>query len=154
MSRMSDLGHRATNFMADHPDVAEMRARYARIANGRPAVALDGLVLLIGLYTAISPWVVHFRTTSTDLMVNNLITGILLTVMALGLATIGERMYRLVWACVPIGVWMIISPWVVTAGHSPNAGMIWNNVWLGALTFVVGLVATGLVLTTGRRTTA
>jgi hypothetical protein len=32
--------------------------------------------------------------------------------------------------------------------------MIWNNVWLGALTFVVGLVATGLVVTTGRRTTA
>jgi hypothetical protein len=48
VTRISGLGHRGTHDIAGHPDVAEMRARHERIAEGRPAVALDGVVLLLG----------------------------------------------------------------------------------------------------------
>ncbi|WP_043262733.1 SPW repeat protein [Streptomyces sp. CT34] len=143
---MSDLSHHAPD-ITSHPDVPEMRERYARLVGGRQAVALDGLVLLTGLYAAISPWVVHFRVTSPELTVNNLIIGLVLAVIGLGMTRVPERMYQLTWTCAAIGVWLIISPWVVTAGHSATAGLIWNNVWLGAVTFVLGLAATRLAMT-------
>jgi SPW repeat len=50
--------------MADHPDLVEMRERYERISATGPAVLTDGLVLLAGLWLAISPWVIHFNTTA------------------------------------------------------------------------------------------
>ncbi|WP_269859222.1 SPW repeat protein [Streptomyces sp. RPT161] len=148
---MSDLSHHTTD-ITGHPDVAEMRERHAKLAAGRQAVAVDGLVLLTGLYMAISPWVVHFHATNPDLTVNNLILGITMAVIGLGLTLAAERMYRLSWTCAAIGIWMIISPWVVTVGHSATAGLIWNNVWVGAVAFVLGLVAAGMAMTTSRRT--
>ncbi|MEU9504404.1 SPW repeat protein [Streptomyces sp. NPDC048196] len=147
---MSDLSH-STPDITRHPDVVAMQERYAQLTRGRQAVALDGLVLLTGTYATISPWVVHFRLTNPSLAVNNLILGITLSVIGLGLALAAERLYRLSWTCAVIGVWLIISPWVVTAGHSPTAGIIWNNVWIGAVACVLGLVATGMTVRTERR---
>jgi hypothetical protein len=142
---MSDLGHRAPD-IAGHPDVAEMRERYAKLEARREAVAIDGLVLLTGLYAAISPWVVHFRASNPDLSVNNLIIGLTMAAIGFGLTTPGGRMYRLSWTCAVIGVWMIISPWVVTLGHHPTAGMIWNNVLIGGVACALGLGAMGLIM--------
>jgi surface polysaccharide O-acyltransferase-like enzyme len=148
---MSELGHRASD-ISGHPDVAEMRERYAQMVNGRQAVALDGLILLTGLYAAISPWVVHFHTTNSELAVNNLLIGIALAVIGLGMATAGERMYRLSWTSAVMGVWLIISPWVVTVGHHATKGIIWNNVIIGAIACLLGLAASGVVMSTrGRR---
>ncbi len=66
MSDLSPTRHDITG----HPDVAEMRERYARVAGSSQTVAADGLILLTGLYTAISPWVVHFHA-QPDITVNN-----------------------------------------------------------------------------------
>ncbi|MEZ0069915.1 hypothetical protein ABIA32_005963 [Streptacidiphilus sp. MAP12-20] len=146
---MSDLGRR-TDDMHAHPDAAEMRERYARMMeNGRP-MAVDGLLVLTGLYAAISPWVVHFRIASFELTLNNLILGFGIAAIGLGLSLGDERAARLSWTCVPIGVWMIISPWVVTIGHTASRGMIWNNVIIGALTCLLGLAATRMLMRNGR----
>lgn len=147
---MSDLSHTPTD-ISGHPDVAEMRERYARVAGARQTVAVDGLILLTGLYTAISPWVVHFHT-QPGITVNNLIVGITMVVMALGLTLAGEKMLRLSWTIVAMGIWMIISPWVVTAGHGASAGIIWNNCLIGGIACVLGLAATAMVRTAGRST--
>ncbi|CAM5368487.1 hypothetical protein SANTM175S_00397 [Streptomyces antimycoticus] len=56
---MADVS-RAKGDLRGHPDVSEMRERYARMMDARDVVFLDGPVLLAGLYFAISPWVVHF----------------------------------------------------------------------------------------------
>jgi hypothetical protein len=149
VSRMSDLGHQAPD-ITGHPDVAEMRERYAQVLGGSQAVAIDGLMLLTGLYAAISPWVVHFHSTNPELATNNLIIGIALALFGLGLGTIGERMYQLSWTCAAIGVWMIISPWVVSVGHTATRGVIWNNVLIGAITCALGLAAYAMVLSTRR----
>jgi len=141
---MSDTAHR-TPHLAGHPDVSEMRERLERVAGRREAVTIDGLVLLTGLYTAISPWVVHFHGTNPNVAVNNLVVGIALALMGLALTLAGERMYRVSWTCALIGVWMIISPWVVSAGHSATAGIIWNNVWIGVAAILLGLGGASMV---------
>ncbi|GAA1689583.1 SPW repeat protein [Streptomyces yatensis] len=146
---MADVS-RAKGDLAGHPDVSEMRERYARMMDARDVVFLDGPVLLAGLYFAISPWVVHFSGTSPNLMVNNLVLGITIALLGIGLTTAPRRMYSLCWAMSAIGVWMIISPWVVARGA--DAGVIANNVVVGAITCLFGLVAAGMVMRKGRET--
>ncbi|MFR9798195.1 SPW repeat protein [Streptomyces sp. MS06] len=131
--------------MTSHPEVAEMRERLDRAAAGGGAIALEGLIMLAGVYTAISPWVVNFSGNS-EIAVNNLIIGITVGLVGLGLALAPERMFRLAWMLVPLGFWLVLAPWVVTATHGARAGIVWNNCWVGAVTAVLGLVAMGLTV--------
>jgi hypothetical protein len=50
-------------------------------------------------------------------------------------------MYGLSWAMCAMGIWMIIAPWIV--GSGPDKGVIINNVIIGALALVLGLVCAG-----------
>jgi hypothetical protein len=135
----------STGGMTEHPEMAEMRERLERTASSGRAIALEGLILLTGLYTAISPWVVHFAG-RPNITVNNLIVGITIGLIGFGLALVPQRMFRLAWALVPLGVWLLISPWVVTTTHSARAGIIWNNVLTGVITMALGLAAMGLTI--------
>ncbi|MFF5842976.1 SPW repeat protein [Streptomyces massasporeus] len=127
--------------ITSHPDASEMRDRYARVLGGRDVALVDGPVFLLGLYCAASPWIVHYTTSQPALVTHNLIMGIAIGLLALGFTRAPERMYGLSWAMCALGVWMIISPWVV--GESPDAGVVWNNIIIGALTVILGLVCAG-----------
>ncbi|GHF06410.1 SPW repeat protein [Streptomyces spiralis] len=142
--RSSDVGAHP-EMMGTHPEMAEMRERLERTASSGPAMAVEGLIVLTGLYAAISPWVVHFAI-QPAITVNNLIVGLAIAMIGVGLALAPERMFRLAWALVPLGVWLFISPWVVTVLHTARAGIIWNNCWVGAITVVLGLAAMGLTI--------
>lgn len=141
---MSDYRRQGAS-LTGHPDVAEMEERYSRIASGRQAIAVDGLILLTGLYTAISPWVVHFGFRNRDLSINNLIIGLALAVIGVGLASVPDRMHRLGWIAVPLGIWLIISPWVVPSNHSSPSSIIWNNCWVGGVACALGLAAAAMM---------
>ncbi|MFE7545097.1 SPW repeat protein [Streptomyces platensis] len=132
---MADVSHPRGD-LAGHPDASEMQARYDRVLGGRDVVLVDGPVLLVGLYCAVSPWILHFAGAQSALMVHNLILGVAIALMAVGFTVAPDRMYGLSGAMCAIGVWMIISPWIV--GSSPDAGVIWNNIVIGALTFLLG----------------
>ncbi|MEU0387814.1 SPW repeat protein [Streptomyces chartreusis] len=127
--------------ITSHPDASEMRDRYARVLGGRDVALVDGPVFLLGLYCAASPWIVHYTTSQPPLVTHNLIMGIAIGLLALGFTRAPERMYGLSWAMCALGVWMIISPWVV--GDSPDAGVVWNNVVIGALAVILGLACAG-----------
>ena len=142
---MSETSRHMSDITA-HPDAAEMRERFERVVESPRASLIDGMVVLLGLYMAISPWVVHFHGASPELTANNLIIGLGMAALGLGMALLPERLYRLGWIGVPIGAWMIISPWVVTVGHSATAGMIWNNICVGAAALLLGLAAQGMTL--------
>lgn len=124
--------------ITSHPDVSEMRARYAHMLGGRDVALVDGPVFLLGLYCAVSPWILHYTTSQPDLVPHNLIVGIAIGLLALGFTRAPERMYGLSWAFCAVGVWMIVSAWIV--GDSPDAGVILNNVIIGALALVLGLM--------------
>ncbi|GGZ42576.1 SPW repeat protein [Streptomyces bluensis] len=133
---MANVSHRGD--ITGHPDVTEMRERYARVLGGRDVVFMDGPVFLLGLYCAVSPWILHFTTSQPALVPHNLIIGVAIGLLALGFTAAPQRMYGLSWATCAIGVWMIISPWIV--GTSPDAGVIINNVVIGGLAVILGML--------------
>jgi hypothetical protein len=141
---MADISRHEVDF-SNHPDMSEMRDRYARVLGGPPAVAVDGLILLAGLYTAISPWVVRFADTGSRLTIDNLIIGLAVAALACGLTAAPTRMYRLSWAMAAIGVWQIITPWVI---GPDTVGIIWNNVVTGGVIAVLGVAAAALLIST------
>ena len=73
--------------MEEHPDIMELRARYELAAAAPLAQFADGLIFLTGLYLAISPWVVGFNASMRSLAVNDLITGVALALIGVGLAS-------------------------------------------------------------------
>ncbi|MET9904163.1 SPW repeat protein [Streptomyces sp. NPDC006446] len=132
---MADVSH-AGGDITSHPDASEMRARYERVIGGRDVALVDGPVFLLGLYCAVSPWVLHYTTSQPDLATHNLIMGIAIGVLALGFTVTPGRMYGLSWAICAMGTWMIISPWIV--GTSPDTGVALNSIIIGALAVVLG----------------
>jgi hypothetical protein len=149
---MSDISEHPTSTplhdINRHPDLPEMRERYERLLRGRQDSALDGMILLTGLYAAVSPWIVHFSASNPDLRTSNLIVGLAVAVFGLGLTMAPERMGRLGWACAAAGVWLIVTPWVATVGHHPTTGMIWNNVLVGAVVVLLGCATAGIRMAT------
>ncbi|SHH48741.1 SPW repeat protein [Streptomyces sp. 3214.6] len=122
--------------ISTHPDVSEMQARYDRMLGGRDVALVDGPVFLLGLYCAVSPWILHYTASQPALVTHNLIVGIAIGLLALGFTAAPARMYGLSWAMCALGVWMIIAPWVV--GSSPDAGVAVNNIIIGALAVILG----------------
>lgn len=136
--------------LAGHPDASEMQARYERVLGGNDVALVDGPVFLLGLYCAASPWIVHYTFSQPSLTTHNLIVGIAIGLLALSFAFTPTRMYGLSWAMCAMGVWMIIAPWIV--GNGPDAGVIWNNIIIGALAFLLGAVC-AMVAARSRRVT-
>jgi hypothetical protein len=116
-----------------------MRARYDRMLSRRDVALIDAPVFLVGLYCIISPWVVGFSATQADFATHNLIMGIAIGLLALGFTVTPERMYGMSWAMCAVGIWLAVSPWVLIT--DPGMSLAWNNIIVGALTFLLGLMA-------------
>lgn len=71
---MSGFSH-SSDDMASHTDAFEMRERYARVLSAHGVALLNGLVFLVGLFFAVSPWALHFAARPSDLAVHDLIVG-------------------------------------------------------------------------------
>jgi SPW repeat len=123
-----------------HPDLLALRARYERVAESMSAHVTFGLALLTGLYVAASPWIVGFSATG-PLTNCNVFAGIAVAFLAYGFATSLDRAHGMTWTLPVLGVWLIVSPWVLH-GFALSTGMIWSNVVAGALLTFLGLNAT------------
>ncbi|WP_373033304.1 SPW repeat domain-containing protein [Streptomyces sp. NRRL B-2790] len=42
---------------------------------------------------------------------------------------------------VPLGLWLILSPAVVTASHGVSPGIVWSNACAGGAVCLLGLIA-------------
>lgn len=131
--------------MAQHPDIVALRERYERAFETPQAWAAEGLMLMGGAYGAISPWVVGFRGASFGLAVSDLVIGLALVAMTIGFAGSGAHMHGLTWVTPMLGVWLIITPWVVR-GTDRTAGLIVSNVVTGACVVLIGLAMTYLAV--------
>ncbi|MGZ4526395.1 MAG: SPW repeat protein [Mycobacterium sp.] len=131
-----------------HPDLLALRASYDRAAESMSAHVIFGLALLTGLYVAASPWMAGFGATGS-LATSDLIVGIAAAFLAYGFATALDRAHGMTWTMPVLGVWVIVSLWILP-GVALTAGTMWSNVVAGALMTLLGLNATYF----GRRTRA
>lgn len=120
-----------------HPDILALRANYERAAQSGVVQATFGLAFLTALYAALSPWIIGFDATPR-LTVNNLIVGLAAAVTTLGFGAAFDRVHGMTWVLPLMGIWLIVSPWILR-GVAPTAGMIWSNIVAGALLTVFGL---------------
>ncbi|WP_226535655.1 SPW repeat protein, partial [Streptomyces daghestanicus] len=73
MANVSHTRGDTTHDLGSHPDAPEMRARYDRVLGGRDVMLMDGPVFLLGLYCAVSPWILHFTSSQPSLVAHNLV---------------------------------------------------------------------------------
>ena len=99
--------------------------------------------LVLGLWILVSPWVLQLTTAvsaeATGGAVSNAATWNLalvgIVVAALAVAAIYSFQAWEEWTNVGLGVWLIVSPWVL--GFSSSALLMWNAVIAGALIVVL-----------------
>jgi hypothetical protein len=122
-----------------HPDLLALRARYERVAESMSAHFTFGLALLTGLYVAAAPWIIGFNG-AASLPTSDFIVGIAVAFLAYGFATMLDRAHGMTWTLPVLGLWVLVSPWVVS-GVALTTGMIWSHVVAGALLTFLGLNA-------------
>ncbi|MFC8277988.1 SPW repeat protein [Streptomyces sp. NPDC057271] len=146
---MSDVSHRHGD-ITGHPDATEMRERYSQILQTRGVAAVEELIIVAGIWAAISAYTVHFAGLHPDLALSNLIVGIALAGLGLCMSMAPERTQDLNFVALLAGVWLIISPWVVA--RNADTGAIVSNVITGACVCLFALTAGGLLMSKSRKT--
>ncbi|MFE5481074.1 SPW repeat protein [Streptomyces sp. NPDC056527] len=127
-----------------------MRDRYSRMLQTRGVAAVEELVILAGIWAAVSAYTVHFAALHPDLALSNLIVGIALAGLGLCMSMAPERSQDLNFVALVGGVWLIISPWVVA--RNADTGAIVSNVITGACVCLFALTAGGLLMSKTRKT--
>ncbi|MGV9616116.1 SPW repeat protein [Nocardia xishanensis] len=127
-----------------HPDILALRERYDQAAEQPTVQVADGLMLLSGLYAAASAWIIGF-VGQTPLTMTNLICGIAIAVLALAYGSAYGRTHGIAFVAPLLGVWLIVSPWIV-AGVDTTTAMIWSNVVVGAVVCALGLGTAALAM--------
>lgn len=96
----------------------------------------SGINVLAGIWLFISAFVIYAHG---PMVTNNIIFGIIVTVLALIRVSGAYDQSWLSWLNALCGIWVIISPWAVmgTGANGPTQGMIINNVITGAVVAVL-----------------
>ncbi|RVW02563.1 SPW repeat protein [Rhodococcus spongiicola] len=130
--------------METHPDIAALRDSYDELGEGPALQFAGGLLVLAGLYAAASSFIVGFNG-QTTLMMTNMLAGLAVALLAVGHTTTYGRTHGITFVAPLLGVWLIVSPWLVS-GVSTSAGMIWSNVVVGAVVVVLGAASVGVAM--------
>ena len=98
----------------------------------------DPLNLLLGIWMIASPWVLRYSTEQNPTW-NAVILGALIALAAL------FALYRVMaweeWGNVVLGIWLVISPWLL--GFNGIMAAMWNAVIVGAIVAILALWALG-----------
>ena len=116
---------------------------YTRPANRTMARAsvktASGINVLAGIWLIISPFVLGFWRLPAATW-DNIIVGIVILILAA--TRVAQPTFRTAWASwvnLILGIWLIISPWVLQIAGAPVP--LWNNVVLGIVVGVLGLIS-------------
>jgi SPW repeat len=96
----------------------------------------SSLNVIAGLWLIISPWVLHDQT--QQVYTNNVILGIIIAVLAAIRAGGAYRAAWLSWINLLLGLWVIISPWVLQFPASQTQAF-WNNVIVGVIVAILAI---------------
>jgi len=98
----------------------------------------DPVNLILGLWMLISPWVLGYQGETTA-MWNAVVLGILIGAVAIGALAQPKAWEE--WANVVLGIWLVISPWVL--GFSTMREPMANAAIVGVVTAVLALWTLG-----------
>lgn len=111
--------------------------------NDGQVVTASGLDVLAGIWLLISPFVLAFSTLTTA-MTNDVVCGAVVIILAAIRFGGALRQSWLSWINCLIGIWVIISPWVLgfahhagTLGLAHNQSASTNNVIIGIVIAVL-----------------
>lgn len=135
--------HSFEQSMARHPDIVALRERYDRAAGTPRAQVLEGLMFLGGAYAAISPWVIGFSSSTRALAINDLIIGVAVMVTTLVCAASFGRLFGMAWITPLMGIWLIVSVWVMN-GVTASTGTMISNIVAGGCVLAFGAALLGL----------
>jgi SPW repeat len=109
----------------------------------------DPLNLILGIWMIVSPWALQYQTDMQQLTLNAVLSNaavanaVILGILIAAAALIA--LFRVMaweeWVNVVLGVWLVISPWVL--GFSSLATAMWNAVIIGIVVAVLALWALG-----------
>jgi len=95
----------------------------------------SGFNIAAGLWLLLSPYILGFAAITVAL-VNNILLGIVIGVLALFRVYKPEKTSWLSVVNAILGLWLIISPFALSFG---SAAPIWNNVILGIIVVVMAV---------------
>ena len=101
--------------------------QYAPVRRSQVTIG-SGLAILAAIWLIISPWVLH--ATTAQAYWNNVPVGVAIGIIALLRYTNVYDTSWLSWANIVLGVWTIVSPWILRFDTSQ---MYWSNVIIGIL---------------------
>ncbi len=140
----TDVTHRATANGAPAGTAGSVASQeYATpTVRGVTAKAAAILSVLAGLWVAISPWFLVFQQPAArNSTVNDLIIGLAVAALAL-FASSGPRWFRGLEAAYGVlGIWLIISPFILSAKFAIQAPMYWSNIFAGGVLIVLSVIA-------------
>ena len=113
--------------------------------NDAAAATASGLDVLAGIWLLISPFVLAFRASGVATG-NNIVLGIIIALLALYRFFNPTRGVGASWLNVLLGIWVLISPWVLGFGVLPTPTT--NNVVMGIIVIILAIwsaLATGNV---------
>jgi len=114
---------------------ADRRAEFNRLVINRAVRPLSGRVVLSG-------------ASQSGLAVCNLLSGLAVALLAVGFTSAYSRTHGMAFVAPLLGLWMIVSPWLVV-GVTTTAGMIWSNVVCGIIVCLLGLGLTAMGMADG-----
>ena len=94
---------------------------------------ISTVVLLAGIWTLLSPYILRFAGINSSATSNNIIVGALITLFAIvSLSAARASWSRIVNAI--LGIWLFLSPFILAFSGLTSA--LWNNLILGAITII------------------
>jgi hypothetical protein len=107
------------------------------------------LVLLTGVWVAVSPWFITLQSAGNNATIVNLLSG--LAVAGVGaFALVGPRGFAgLQLGAALLGVWLIIAGPILSQKYTIADPMYWSNSWAGG--FLIAVAAAGLAAVAMRR---
>lgn len=95
----------------------------------------SGLNVLAGIWLIIAAWILGYAGHHTPQW-NDVVLGVIVGILALIRFLGAWRASVLSWINVILGIWLIISPWVL--GYSDIHAAAWNNVIVGIAVILLG----------------
>ena len=92
----------------------------------RQIITASGIDVLVGIWLAAAPFVLSYGERAASW--NSVLVGGIVATLAATRVLGAYRAAFLSWINVGLGIWLIISPWLLGGGGDDGGAIFWNNV--------------------------